>query len=169
VFNREKKTRTCPEGHPQEDTWEQCPFCTADGLPGGRAESHPELADETEPAPPEPGKGAVVVPKKKPKVERALTGWVVAVSGEQEGEDFRILAGRNVLGKAATVDIVLKDSWVSERHAVLESQNGTYRLSDLESRHGTFVNGERIAEPHAVSDGDRIRLGRTELKFRSFT
>ena len=25
-----KEQRTCPKGHPQEESWEQCPFCAAE-------------------------------------------------------------------------------------------------------------------------------------------
>lgn len=39
-------------------------------------------------------------------------------------------------------DICLKDSNVSTRHAVLKKINGQWTISDLQSRNGTFVNGE---------------------------
>ena len=169
-FRRPKKSpRTCPQGHPQEPTWDKCPFCTAEDLPKDRrAEDGPKGAAATQAL--EPGRGAVVVSKKKaaPAGRRVLVGWLVALSGEHEGEDFRVHAGRNVLGKGKQADIVIKDAYVSERHATFESKNGACTVTDLDSRNGTFVNGQKVEECATVRDGDRISLGHTELKYRSF-
>jgi hypothetical protein len=169
-FRRRKKSpRTCPQGHPQEPTWDKCPFCTAKGIPKeSRTEDTP--APPAAPQIPETGRGAVVVSKKKraPAARRALAGWLVAISGEHEGEDFRLHVGRNVLGKGTQADIVIKDAYISERHASFESKNGTCTVTDLDTRHGTLVNGRKISGPENVADGDRISIGHTELKFRSF-
>src|SRR6476469_6794352 len=40
------------------------------------------------------------------------------------------------------------------------------RLSDLGSRHGTLVNGERITEPRLVVSGDVITIGKVLLVVR---
>ena len=170
MLRQTKKTpRTCPQGHPQEPSWETCPLCTAETLP---QTSGPENGSGAAiPAPPtsDPGRGAVVVPKKRtPAPKGVLSGWFVAIGGDQEGEDFRIHTGKNVLGKGNQSNIVIKDAYVSERHAMFESMSDTCTITDLESKHGTFVNGERIEGPHGVVDGDRITLGHTELKYRSF-
>lgn len=170
MFRRSRKApRTCPRGHPQEPTWDRCPFCTAEQLP---PETEAENGDVPPPAPRSTDRNrgaAVIVERKKlPAGRRALAGWLVAVSGEHEGEDFRVHVGRNVLGKGAQADIVIKDAYVSERHAAFESRNGAATVTDLDSKHGTFLNGRRIEEPEVVRDGDRISLGHTELKFRTF-
>jgi len=171
LFRRtqKKEPRTCRQGHPQESSWETCPFCTADDLPRERAGNGTETGTSSPALSSDPGRGAVVVPRKKrPAPSSALAGWLVAVSGEQEGDDFRVHLGKNVLGKGLQADIVVKDAYVSERHAVFESRDGECTIVDLGSKHGTFVNGQRIAEPSRVADGDRINLGHTELKYRSF-
>jgi pSer/pThr/pTyr-binding forkhead associated (FHA) protein len=93
----------------------------------------------------------------------------VALAGEQAGRDFRLERGRNLLGKGAECDVVLKDALVSERHAVLEiDDDGRAVLQDLGSRHGTRVNDGPVSGRRDVHDGDRIQLGGTELSFRSF-
>jgi len=171
LFRRTKKKepRTCAQGHPQEPSWEKCPFCTAEDLPRERAGNGADTGASSPAVTSDPGRGAVVVPRKnKPAAKSVLAGWLVAVGGEQEGDDFRVHLGKNVLGKGPQADIVIKDAYVSERHAMLESRNGKCTIVDLDSKHGTFVNGRRIAEPSGVADGDRITLGHTELKYRSF-
>jgi hypothetical protein len=161
MFQKKKKeARTCERGHVLEESWEQCPFCAADEG-NGAAGTATQI---------EGGRSAVVVSRKSST--RALAGWIVATSGEQQGEDFRIVAGRNLIGKGAEADIVVKDAHLSERHALLEAAEvegvTEYVLSDLGSKHGTFLNDDEVTEPRRVADGDRIRLGRTEFRFRSF-
>src|SRR5215204_7268454 len=50
-------------------------------------------------------------------------------------------------------------SMVSRRHAELRFANGQWILSDLNSSYGTFVDGQKISSPRAVSAGDRIQFG----------
>ena len=58
----------------------------------------------------------------------------------------------------------LEDKALSRRHAKIAWDGGEYRLSDVGSTWGTFVNGLRIRD-HALQDGDRIRLGNHLLLF----
>ena len=51
---------------------------------------------------------------------------------------------------------------ISRQHARITLVGEEYRLDDLESTNGTFVNGERIMRCHAIP-GDRIKVGRVEL------
>jgi DNA-binding NtrC family response regulator len=53
---------------------------------------------------------------------------------------------------------------VSRVHARFSVHNGTWVLSDLSSRNGTFVNGQRITRRPLVH-GDRIRIGDAIFKF----
>jgi sigma-B regulation protein RsbU (phosphoserine phosphatase) len=62
------------------------------------------------------------------------------------------------LGRQSDNDLVLLDNRISRRHArILRDVHG-YLLEDVESRHGTFLNGERITSC-ALSSGDQISLG----------
>ena len=63
-------------------------------------------------------------------------------------------------------DLVLDDSTVSGLHARLDRIGSTWLVSDLGSRNGTSVNGERLAGQRQVRSGEEIRLGQTRLVFR---
>jgi DNA-binding NtrC family response regulator len=70
------------------------------------------------------------------------------------------LAGEVTIGRDADTDMQLGDGSVSRRHASLEMRQGHAILTDLASRNGTFVNGERLGhEPRRVTRGDEIALG----------
>jgi pSer/pThr/pTyr-binding forkhead associated (FHA) protein len=49
---------------------------------------------------------------------------------------------------------------------VIRNAGGAYTVSDLGSRNGTFVNGERITQPRTLRHGDVIGLGLSKLTFR---
>ena len=66
------------------------------------------------------------------------------------------------LGRQGDNDLVLLDTRVSRRHARIEKDNEGYLLEDAGSRHGTFVNGERVTTPHRLKSGDQISLGVTD-------
>jgi hypothetical protein len=77
-----------------------------------------------------------------------------------------VLRARTVVGRGEDNDLVLADTGVSRRHAeLLTSAEGTL-VRDLGSTNGTWVNGVRVHE-QTLYDGDRLRVGTTELVFRS--
>lgn len=69
------------------------------------------------------------------------------------------------LGRDPRCDLVFAGAlkFVSRQHARIYAQSEpagiTFLLTDEGSSHGTFVNGERISQPHALIDGDQIGLG----------
>jgi len=69
---------------------------------------------------------------------------------------------RVVIGRDASADWQLPDTirLVSSKHCEVIKEGAAYWLHDL-STNGTFVNGgpQRIADPHRLSAGDRIRVG----------
>ncbi|MEW6668317.1 MAG: adenylate/guanylate cyclase domain-containing protein [Thermodesulfobacteriota bacterium] len=56
------------------------------------------------------------------------------------------------------------DVGVSRPHACLGCEEGVYWIEDLKSKHGTFVNGQRITGKTCLKPGDRIQLGNTTLE-----
>jgi ABC-type multidrug transport system ATPase subunit len=63
-----------------------------------------------------------------------------------------------IFGRSDEVDVVLSDPVVSRRHAMIETGPQGYRLLDLHSKSGSFVNGRRFDE-HDLVIGDQIQLG----------
>jgi pSer/pThr/pTyr-binding forkhead associated (FHA) protein len=74
---------------------------------------------------------------------------------------------RVTVGRATGNDIVLADdTQVSRVHAVFERLGGTWSVRDVNSRNGTFVNGNRVSGEARLSAGDEIRIGRTRVVLR---
>ena len=70
------------------------------------------------------------------------------------------------LGRDLSNDLVLADEFTSVRHARLERKERGFMLRDLRSTNGTYVNGTRVFEAF-LADGDRFRVGKTDLLFTS--
>jgi len=56
------------------------------------------------------------------------------------------------------------DKNVSRRHAQVTLESGVYWIEDLGSRLGVLVNGLRLKAKRQIKFGDRILIGRTEVK-----
>lgn len=63
------------------------------------------------------------------------------------------------IGRHATMDLPLDDAGVSREHAVIEPDGEGWRLRDLGSANGTFVDDKRLSAPHRLSGGERVRFG----------
>jgi ABC-type multidrug transport system ATPase subunit/pSer/pThr/pTyr-binding forkhead associated (FHA) protein len=68
------------------------------------------------------------------------------------------LSDRLVFGRSPDVDVQLNDPIVSRRHAEIEEGSNGFRVVDLHSRAGSFVNGRRFDE-HQLVIGDQLQLG----------
>jgi transcriptional regulator with PAS, ATPase and Fis domain len=68
--------------------------------------------------------------------------------------------------RGSTLTIGLPDRWMSARHARLVRKWDKWRVTDLGSRNGTFVNGERVDE-RVLEDGDVVEIGSASFVFRA--
>src|SRR5215469_8442393 len=62
------------------------------------------------------------------------------------------------LGRQGDNDLVLLDNRISRQHARILREGDAYLVEDARSRHGTFVNGERV-DSRVLKSGDNISLG----------
>ncbi|MBV9125034.1 MAG: GGDEF domain-containing protein, partial [Planctomycetes bacterium] len=69
-----------------------------------------------------------------------------------------------ILGREADCDIRISDRTVSRHHARVEPMEGGYRLVDMQSTNGTFINEEPVTEQQ-LQDGDNIYIGHAIFRF----
>jgi serine phosphatase RsbU (regulator of sigma subunit) len=63
------------------------------------------------------------------------------------------------MGRAPDNNLILRDSRVSRNHAQIARSDSNYILEDLGSRHGVWVNGERVENSRRLEASDRIEFG----------
>lgn len=71
------------------------------------------------------------------------------------------------IGSSPDATVPLADPSVAFLHAQVERCGNALYLRDAGTQTGTWVNGAPLASAHALHDGDRVVVGRTELVFRS--
>ena len=83
-------------------------------------------------------------------------------------ENITILQPSFIIGKLKEqVDFVLEDKTISRLHAEICYKDGAYYIKDLNSKNGTYVNGERIEsnKPFLLSNNDSISFAEQSLSF----
>ncbi len=94
---------------------------------------------------------------------------------EKGAEDASVIAleqRAHVIGKPPQADITLLNPFISRQHAKIVWDQGRFQISDLESKNGTFVNGDRLGtDSRWLNNGDRIELGKDQVipRFQTWT
>jgi sigma-B regulation protein RsbU (phosphoserine phosphatase) len=71
------------------------------------------------------------------------------------------------VGRKVDKDLVIPDPRVSRDHAVIISENGEFFVVDQSSKHGTFVNGERV-QRQKLQRNDRLEFGVRDVAYVIF-
>jgi predicted component of type VI protein secretion system len=89
--------------------------------------------------------------------------------GPQAGEEVPIRLPVVTVGRGSQSDVVLADDSVSTTHARLEFEQGAWRITDLNSTNGTYVENVRLAPqvPTPLAYGSTVRFGGVKLHFRA--
>ncbi len=82
-----------------------------------------------------------------------------------DGKRMVVPPSGGVIGRSRDCEVVLADTNVSRKHAELRPSAEGWTIVDLGSTNGVRVNRRSIAGPQALSTGDRIEIGKTELVF----
>jgi pSer/pThr/pTyr-binding forkhead associated (FHA) protein len=74
------------------------------------------------------------------------------------------LGGLTRIGRRATADIVIDDTTVSRRHALVLERSGAPVIADDRSLNGVYVNGRRVREAR-LHHGDEVQIGARVMRF----
>ena len=72
------------------------------------------------------------------------------------------------IGRDVDCNLRISDKSVSRSQCAIEYHDNVFMLSDLNSKHGTYVNGEPAKEPIELHDGDEIRMGYAVMIFKRY-
>ena len=102
-------------------------------------------------------------------VESARRASLVLLS-DGSGKDvkpqvFPLASDRLTVGRSPTCDVCIEEPSLSSEHARLVHSDQAWRIINLLSTNGVFVNGEKVFS-HRLEHGDEIRLGRAVLRFQ---
>jgi phosphoserine phosphatase RsbU/P len=81
--------------------------------------------------------------------------------------DFPLADGELIIGRNIDAGLRLQGTEISRRHCRVLADGSHFRIEDLGSSNGTFVNGSRIRALTELQPGDDIRLGPHRMRFES--
>jgi len=72
------------------------------------------------------------------------------------------------VGRKVDKDLVIPDPRVSRDHALIVAENGDFFVVDQGSKHGTYVNGERV-QRQKLQRNDRVEFGVRDIAYVIFS
>jgi two-component system, cell cycle response regulator len=92
---------------------------------------------------------------------------LIIIRGTPQGHRFFLTMDEMTIGRDASADICLADQSISRKHAKVIKADGKYKMTDLVSHNGTWINDRRVApgDTFSLSKEDMVRLGSSILKF----
>jgi transcriptional regulator with GAF, ATPase, and Fis domain len=93
-----------------------------------------------------------------------LNPRLVAISGPLRDSVFALPTTDLSLGRDASNGLPISDPSVSRRHCLIRREGSGFKVSDLDSRNGTLVNGEPVKD-HWLHHLDEIAVGDSVFRF----
>ena len=90
-----------------------------------------------------------------PEASGETTPRLVAVSGRLQGTVFPLEKQETSIGRDPKNSICINEHWISREHCLLKKEGERFKIIDLGSHNGTFVNGTPVKE-HLLQHEDRI-------------
>ena len=80
------------------------------------------------------------------------------MDGSEEGQSFDINSNTVYVGRSAANQVQIKDKFVSRKHLRIVKKGRGYFIKDLQSKNGTFVNGEPIRPGVEIQVGEGVPI-----------
>ena len=175
--NKEDSMKQCDNGHFYDEArFESCPYCKENtGI--GKTMAAADIGKTVAAFPGNPAAAAatafdsgktVAVMKKKIGIDPAV-GFLICIEGPHRGTDFRLVSGRNFIGRAAAMDVSLPDDDTVSResHALVtyDAKHNAFSLSPGQGRGITYCNDEQVEMVRPLKAYDIIEVGKSRLLF----
>ena len=106
-----------------------------------------------------------------PRDEFFQEAYINDLQGKTDKQAHMLDERPKMIGRVAGKDIehmdyiVVNESTISRRHALIEYKDFSFWIIDQGSSNGTFINNERINNEFRLKHGDKIRLHNCEFEF----
>lgn len=171
----------CPNGHFYDGSkFEECPHCmqtemqatvplepsNSRGAENVSVESGRSLQQQAMSAIPSDDAVTIGMYQRIIGVE-PVVGWLVCIEGEYFGESFKLHSGKNFIGRASDMDIILgMDKSVSRnRHAciIYEPRSRAFIAQPGEAKELFYLNDEVVLNSIKMKKNDMLQIGGTKL------
>lgn len=182
------KVTKCMNGHFYDaERFDNCPYCASKADIGPTVAEVPPSFSGQVTVPVEPvgaGKPAgignplendfldatkTVAKFASPTGKDPVVGWLICIEGKHYGEDYRLKAGNNFIGRDKTMDVVLEgDNSVSRiKHAIVtyDPLGNLFIVRPGESHELCYLNKQVLLEPKQLKIYDILSIGSSEMMF----
>ncbi|PIP80801.1 MAG: hypothetical protein COW84_03255 [Gammaproteobacteria bacterium CG22_combo_CG10-13_8_21_14_all_40_8] len=93
---------------------------------------------------------------------------LVGINAPFDGQIFHLTKVSQTIGRKLEQDLVLDDPSISSLHAQITQEEDGWKIINLLSSNGTFLNGKKISIS-PLKDGDKVHFGQAEFIFKTHT
>ena len=108
--------------------------------------------------------GDYIIPRARRTHGKLLKGNPSLIPADARKKSFFLTKNLTYIGRSEMNDLVPKSKAISPMHSKIERIGGRYKITDLNSSTGTFVNGKRI-DTKILKDGDEISFESIKYSF----
>ena len=92
--------------------------------------------------------------------------WVIKIDKNKILKKYRLIDGITTIGRSSRSDVVIDNDGISEIHAKIIKEGKVFKIIDIGSLNGTFLNSKKITAPKVLKDNDEIRFGNLKFIFK---
>ncbi len=92
---------------------------------------------------------------------------LIVLNGPQKDNYYPLGYRKNVIGRSESLMIQIIDERISRKHVTIiyDKEKEEYHAIDMNSKHGVYINNNKIKDETRLVDGDFITIGTTTLWF----
>jgi len=98
--------------------------------------------------------------------KKEALAWLVRIENMSISKRYRLKEESTTIGRDSRCDIVMDNEEISDIHAKILQENKNYRLIDMGSLNGTYVNSKKVTSPRKLEDGDEIVFASKKFIFK---
>jgi pSer/pThr/pTyr-binding forkhead associated (FHA) protein len=106
-------------------------------------------------------------PSATPRREGVAMASIIVLTGKQKDDYYPLGHRTNVIGRDEALPVQILDKKVSRKHMKIryDADKDKYYAVDMNSKHGVFINSEKLDKEAELAEGDYITIGNTSLFF----
>lgn len=88
------------------------------------------------------------------------------IKGDFIGQVYELDKEATLIGRADELELVVSDTSISRKHAMIVKREDGFYFSDLGSTNGCWINREKVSDHTRLHEGDKITLGADTVVFK---
>lgn len=118
------------------------------------------------PRPPSRRRAAPEPQPAAPETRRAVPSQLVVHFPDGRPQVIELTGSPVLFGRSPSCTVRLEDPYVSDDHARIYEDDGSWMVKDLKSTNGTFLNRVKVTSPSQIAAGDQLGIGKTIVEVR---